>query len=186
MDFSGYNYRKIWFVPPWGSCDFRLATAQPLSISSSDCSIVPESTATFTQSQSLWSKYIYLLSACPLAIHMGCHWCHVSPSTSQRCKKFTRYQLPGFRLPLNFTPNNEFTSDEYDFKTKCNREIVYPQLGEYGALYPNTLDGQRARQVIYILPIKSNFSAKVEVDSAARVYNDAPHESAHRQNRLGC
>ena len=93
----------------------------------------------------------------PSAVHMGpCLRCHVSPSISQRSKKYTRYQLPGFGLPLNFTPNNEFTSHEYDFKTKCDREIVYPQLGEYGALYPNTLDGQRARQVISILSIKFN------------------------------
>jgi hypothetical protein len=69
----------------------------------------------------------------------------MSPSASPRPKNFNRYQLPGFGLPLNFTPNDEFTSTEYDFKNKCGKEIIHPRLGEYGALYPNTLDGQRAR-----------------------------------------
>jgi hypothetical protein len=71
------------------------------------------------------------------------------PQTSEtiatRPPKLTRYQLPGFGLPLNFTPCDEYTTREYDFATKKDRETLHPALGDFGTLYPNTLDGQRAR-----------------------------------------
>jgi hypothetical protein len=63
---------------------------------------------------------------------------------SSHSKKFTRYQLPGFGLPLNFTPNDEYTTNDYNYANN-SRGIVHPALGDFGALYPNTLDGQRAR-----------------------------------------
>jgi len=59
--------------------------------------------------------------------------------------KFTRYQLPGFGLPLNFTPYNEYTTHTYNYRTGEDTEAFHPALGDYGSLYPNTLDGQRAR-----------------------------------------
>ena len=64
---------------------------------------------------------------------------------SSHPQKFTRYQLPGFGLPLNFTPYEEHTTNEYDFNTKDDKEILHSPLGDFGALYPNTLDGQRGR-----------------------------------------
>jgi hypothetical protein len=65
------------------------------------------------------------------------------PSRPQN--KFTRYQLPGFGLPLNFTPYEEHTTNEYDFNTKDDKEILHSPLGDFGALYPSAIDGQRAR-----------------------------------------
>jgi hypothetical protein len=66
-------------------------------------------------------------------------------ATCLRPTKFTRYQLPGLGLPLNFTPYDAYTEDNYNWNTRENELIQHPALGDFGSLFPNTLDGQRAR-----------------------------------------
>jgi hypothetical protein len=54
--------------------------------------------------------------------------------------KLTRYQLPGFGLPLNFTPHDKFTSFEYNPTTHGTESTFHPAEGDCGPLYPNALD----------------------------------------------
>jgi hypothetical protein len=54
--------------------------------------------------------------------------------------KLTRYQLPGFGLPLNFTPHDKFTSYEYNPTTHETDSTFHSAEGDCGPLYPNALD----------------------------------------------
>jgi hypothetical protein len=64
-----------------------------------------------------------------------------STSDTAGLPKLTRYQLPGFGLPLNFTPGSDKDSkSDFDRVTKAKKESLPP-----GTLYPTALDGQRAK-----------------------------------------
>jgi hypothetical protein len=63
-------------------------------------------------------------------------------NVSSQSQKLTRYQLPGFGLPLNFKPNNGYTSYEWDGDTREHKRVFHPGQGDCGELYPNALDGE--------------------------------------------
>jgi len=51
----------------------------------------------------------------------------------------SRHELPGFGLPLNFTPHGESITYSYDYKLGNRVRTILPALGEWGALYPNAI-----------------------------------------------
>ena len=51
-----------------------------------------------------------------------------------------QHQLPGFGLPLNFIPHDEYTLYEYDHAYNSQTISVRPAQGDDGPLYPNALD----------------------------------------------
>lgn len=54
--------------------------------------------------------------------------------------KLTRYQLPGFGLPLNFIPHDEYDTYDLDVNTGELTTVRHPAQGDCGPLYPNALD----------------------------------------------
>jgi hypothetical protein len=58
--------------------------------------------------------------------------------------------LPGFGLPLNFTPHEQYTSHQYDTKLKKAVQLIRPAKGKWGPVFPTSLD-EVPRRVEYHL-----------------------------------
>jgi len=66
------------------------------------------------------------------------------------CSK--RHKLPGFSLPLHFTPNDgEYITRDWDGTKMAT--IVHPAVGKWGALFPNALEhpSPGSRHVLILL-----------------------------------
>jgi hypothetical protein len=53
--------------------------------------------------------------------------------------KLSRFDLPGFTLPLNFSPNKAYKKRIYDSASSSMKEIEIPASGEEKDLFPSAL-----------------------------------------------
>lgn len=62
---------------------------------------------------------------------------HIQPTTG--CPQ-ARFDLPGFNLPLNWTPHEKYKTRKFDGTT-----IEFPPQGDGKVLFPTALDHARLR-----------------------------------------
>jgi hypothetical protein len=90
----------------------------------------------------------------------------------------SRYSLPGYGLPLNFTLRDSYTTSGYYGNLGKFVKTYHPALGEWGPLFPNALDCDRP--CVLDLRSRNSFEAdscfQTEAHDVERVYNDASHE----------
>ncbi len=63
--------------------------------------------------------------------------------------KLSRFDLPGFTLPLNFSPHKSYTKRVYDAALASVKEIQMPASKEGNDLFPSALsptDGEDGSQ----------------------------------------
>jgi hypothetical protein len=53
--------------------------------------------------------------------------------------KLSRFDLPGFSLPLNFSPHSAYKKRSYDVASSAMKEIEVPACGEEQDLFPSAL-----------------------------------------------
>lgn len=66
--------------------------------------------------------------------------------------KLSRFDLPGFTLPLNFSPNKAYKKRIYDSASSSMKEVEIPTSGKENDLFPSALspiEGQGGCQYEY-------------------------------------
>jgi hypothetical protein len=53
--------------------------------------------------------------------------------------KLSRFDLPGFTLPLNFSPGDGYKKRYYDVASSAMKEVVVPASGDEQDLFPSAL-----------------------------------------------
>lgn len=54
--------------------------------------------------------------------------------------RFSRFDLPGFTLPLNFSPHMAYKKGLYNLAISSVKEVEVPASGEERDLFPSALD----------------------------------------------